>query len=658
MAIGFDVQNIVLGSGLFALFIAVVLAVLVLRKPTGTKKMQDISAAIKEGASAYLKRQYKTITAVSIPIILALYYFVGLPAAISFIIGAVSSALAGFIGMALAVRSNVRAAASAQNGLMSALRTAFEGGAVTGMAVVGLGLLSLTLLYSYYQSISLIVGYGFGASLISLFARVGGGIYTKAADVGADLVGKVEKGIPEDDPRNPAVIADNVGDNVGDCAGMAADVFESYVVTAIAAMLLGTQVLNGIWLPLIFYGVGILGSTIAIPFVRSNTKPMAGLAKGLVVGGLATALLAFFATLYFTNNLGVYFAFLIGLIVTLLINLITYHYTDYTKKPVQYIARSSTTGAGTNVIAGLAVGLKAAFLPALVVCAAIVTSYFFAGVYGIAMSAVGLLSITGLILAIDSYGPISDNAGGIAEMANMPAKLKEVTDKLDAAGNTTKATTKGVAIASAALAALALFVAFAKEVRLESIDILSPAVVVGLLIGGAIPFLFSSSLVAAVGKTASSIVEEVRRQWREIKGISTGKAKPEYGRCVDLCTKSALKEMIAPGLLAVIAPLAIGYLLGPAALGGLLAGSIITGFLLALHMATAGAAWDNAKKWIETGQLGGKGSDTHKAAVVGDTVGDVYKDTSGPALNALIKVMNTISIVFATAILAYGLKIF
>ncbi|MGC8885208.1 MAG: sodium-translocating pyrophosphatase [Candidatus Nanoarchaeia archaeon] len=657
MAIEFTSLNIVLGSGIFALFVAVVLAVLVLRKPTGTKKMQAISEAIKEGASAYLKRQYKTITIISIPIILALWHFIGIPAAISFVIGAVSSAAAGFIGMTLAVRSNVRTAAVAQNGILDALKTAFKGGAVTGMAVVGLGLLSLTLLYDYYQSISLIVGYGFGASLISLFARVGGGIYTKAADVGADLVGKVEKGIPEDDPRNPAVIADNVGDNVGDCAGMAADVFESYVVTALAAMLLGTQIQNGIWLPLIFYAIGVLGSAIAIPFVRAKAKPMAGLTKGLIVGGVITTILAFFATIYFAT-LNIFFAFLTGLIVTLLINLLTYYYTDYNKPPVHYVANSAKTGAGTNVIAGLAVGLRAAFLPSLVVCAAILISYLFAGVYGIAISAVGLLSITGLVLAIDSYGPISDNAGGIAEMAGLPEKTRKVTDVLDAAGNTTKATTKGVAIASAALAALALFVAFAKEVNLKSIDILSPAVVIGLLLGGAIPFLFSSSLVAAVGKTASSIVEEVRRQWKEIKGIATGKAKPEYGKCVDICTKSALKEMVGPGLLAVFAPLAVGFLLGPAALGGLLAGSIITGFLLALHMATAGAAWDNAKKWIETGQLGGKGSDAHKAAVVGDTVGDVYKDTSGPALNALIKVMNTISIVFATAILAYGLKLF
>ncbi|MEM4714025.1 MAG: sodium-translocating pyrophosphatase [Candidatus Nanoarchaeia archaeon] len=649
--------NIILGTSIFALLVALVLASIVLRKPTGTKRMQEISQAIREGSSAYLKRQYKTITAVSIPLILALWYFIGAPAAVSFIIGALSSAIAGFIGMAVAVRSNVRTATAAQKGLLDALRIAFNGGAVTGMAVVGLGLLGLTLLYQYYQSISLIVGYGFGASLISLFARVGGGIYTKAADVGADLVGKVEKGIPEDDPRNPAVIADNVGDNVGDCAGMSADVFESYVVTAIAAMLLGTKIQNGIWLPLILYAVGVIGSIVALPFARTKTKPLQGLTKSLIVCGVTTTLLAFFASVFFAN-LAIFFAFLFGLIVTLLINLITFYYTDYDKPPVQYIAKSATTGAGTTVISGLAVGLKATFLPALIISVAIALSYFVAGVYGIAIAAVGLLSITGLVLAIDSFGPISDNAGGIAEMSGMSNKVRTVTDALDAAGNTTKATTKGVAIASAAIAALALFVAFAQEVKLNAIDILSPGVVIGLLIGGSIPFLFSSSLVAAVGKTASSIVEEVRRQWKEIKGIETGKAKPEYGKCVDLCTKSALKEMIGPGILAVTAPLAVGFLLGPEALGGLLAGSIITGFLLALHMATAGAAWDNAKKWIETGRYGGKGSEAHKAAVVGDTVGDVYKDTSGPALNALIKVMNTISIVFASTILAYGLKLF
>lgn len=657
MVLDLTLQNIILLAGGFALFIALVLALWVLRQPNGTKKMQDISAAVREGSHAYLARQYKTITAVSIPIILALWYFIGVPAAISFLIGAVSSALAGFIGMSVAIRSNARAAAAAEKGLLQALKVSFRGGAVTGMAVVGLGLLGLTLLYQYYQSVSLIIGYGFGASLISLFARVGGGIYTKAADVGADLVGKVEAGIPEDDPRNPAVIADNVGDNVGDCAGMGADVFESYVVTALAAMLLGTQIQNGIFLPLILYAAGILGSAIAIPFVRSKKRPMAGMNAGLAVAGIATAVLAFFASIFW-SNLAIFFAFLVGMIVTLLINVITNHYTDYNKKPVQTIAKASQTGAATNIIAGLSVGLRSTFLPALLVSIAIGVAYTFAGVYGIAIAAVGLLSLTGIILAIDSYGPIADNAGGIAEMAKLPKATRAVTDALDAAGNTTKATTKGVAIASAALAALALFVAFVKEVNVTVLDILSPAVVIGLLMGGAIPFLFSSSLMGSVGRAAGDIVEEVRRQFREIKGIMTGRAKPQYGKCVDICTKSALREMIFPGLLAVIAPLAVGFLIGPEALGGLLAGSIITGFLMALFLANAGGAWDNAKKWIETGQLGGKGSDVHKAAVVGDTVGDPCKDTSAPALNALIKVMNTVSIVAGMAIAAHSLRLF
>ena len=651
-------DNAVLAIGVLALLFAGIFAFLVLRKPAGTKKMQDISAAVREGAMAYLARQYKTITIVAVPIVVILAYFINLPTAITFIIGAVSSALAGFIGMSSAIRSNVRVTAAAQRSLKEALTLAFRGGAVTGLAVVGLGILGVSILYQFYQSVTLIIGYGFGASLISLFARVGGGIFTKAADVGADLVGKVEKGIPEDDPRNPAVIADNVGDNVGDCAGMGADLFESYVVTAIAAMLLGTTITHGVLVPLLLYGAGIIGAIAGIFATKTNSEnPMNAINKGMVVASIVTAFL-FLVTAIYLSILELFFAAFVGMVATVLINFVTEHYTSHLRGPVKRVAHAATTGAGTNVIAGLAVGLESTALPVLIVSAAIGISYLFAGVYGIALAAVGMLSLTAIVLAVDSYGPITDNAGGIADMAHLPKKVRSVTDILDAAGNTTKATTKGVAIASAALSALALFVAFVESTGLKSLDLLSPAVTIGLFIGGALPFLFSSFLMGAVGRAAVKMVDEVRRQFKEIKGIMEGKAKPDYAACVDISTRAALREMIAPGILAVASPLVVGLLLGPAALGGLLAGSIVTGFLLALFMANAGGAWDNAKKLIESGQHGGKGSETHKAAIVGDTVGDPYKDTAGPAINALIKVMNTISIVFAGVIVTYGLHLF
>ena len=653
-----SIQNAVLVIGVLALLFAGLFAWLVLRKPAGTKRMQEISAAVREGAMAYLFRQYKTIALVAIPIVALLWFFVNPQTAITFIIGAVSSALAGFIGMSSAIRSNVRVSAAAQRSLSEALTLAFRGGAVTGLAGVGLGGLGGALLYQFYNSVELIIGYAFGASLISLFARVGGGIYTKAADVGADLVGKVEKGIPEDDPRNPAVIADNVGDNVGDCAGMGADLFESYVVTAIAAMLLSATITNGIWMPLILYSAGIIGAVIGIFATRTRSEnPMAAINKGMVIAGVSTAIL-FFAATMFLESLELFFAAFVGMVATVLINFVTEHYTSHLRSPVKKVAHAATTGAGTNVIAGLAVGLESTALPVLIIVSAIGVSYLFAGVYGIALAAVGMLSLTAIVLAVDSYGPITDNAGGIAEMANLPKKVRHVTDILDAAGNTTKATTKGVAIASAALSALALFVAFVESTGLKSLDLLSPAVTIGVFIGGALPFLFSSFLMGAVGRAAVKMVDEVRRQFREIKGIMERKAKPDYAACVDISTRAALREMIAPGILAVASPLVVGLLLGPAALGGLLAGSIVTGFLLALFMANAGGAWDNAKKLIESGQYGGKGSETHKAAVVGDTVGDPYKDTAGPAINALIKVMNTISIVFAGVIVRYGLHLF
>src|SRR3989338_8947637 len=647
-------DNAVLAIGVLAIVFAGLFAFLVLRKPAGTKRMQDISAAIREGAMAYLSRQYKTITIVAIPIVIVLAYFVNLPTAITFIIGAVSSALAGFIGMSSAIRSNVRDPAAAQRSLKEALTLAFRGGAVTGLAVVGLGVLGVALLYQFYNSVELIIGYAFGASLISLFARVGGGIYTKAADVGADLVGKVEKGIPEDDPRNPAVIADNVGDNVGDCAGMGADLFESYVVTAIAAMLLSATITNGIWMPLILYSAGIIGAVIGIFATRTRSEnPMAAINKGMVIAGVSTAIL-FFAATMFLESLELFFAAFVGMVATVLINFVTEHYTSHLRSPVKKVAHAATTGAGTNVIAGLAVGLEITALPVLIVSAAIGISYLFAGVYGIALAAVGMLSLTAIVLAVDSYGPITDNAGGIADIAHLPKKVRSVTDILDAAGNTTKATTKGVAIASAALSALALFAAFADVSGIVTIDILDVRVLVGLLIGGAIPFLFSAFIMKAVGRAAVKMVDEVRRQFRTLK-IMSGKQKPDYGKCVDIAAKSALHELIAPALLAVLAPIIVGFVLGPTALAGLLAGSIVSGLMLAITLANAGGAWDNAKKYIEKGAFGGKGSDAHKAAVIGDTVGDPAKDSAGPSINSLIKVMNTLAILMAPFLVAYAL---
>ena len=656
-AFGLNSITTVLASGVLAIIFAAYLMLYVLRKPAGTKKMQEISTAVREGAMAFLGRQYKTITIVAIPVALLLGYFINVPTAITFVVGAISSALAGYIGMNSAIRSNVRVSAAAQDSMQSALRLAFRGGAVTGMAVVGLGMLGVTSLYLIYNSVSLIIGYAFGASLISLFARVGGGIFTKAADVGADLVGKVEKGIPEDDPRNPAVIADNVGDNVGDCAGMGADLFESYVVTAIAAMLLGATLTHGIVMPLLLYATGIVGSILGIILTSTKSNnPMNAINKGLIIASIVTAVLFFFIT-GFMNSLALFFAGLTGLIATILINFVTEHYTSHLRAPVKRVAHAATTGAGTNVIAGLAVGLESTALPVLIISAAIAISYTFAGVYGIALAAVGMLSLTGIVLAVDSYGPITDNAGGIAEMANLPEKVRKVTDTLDAAGNTTKATTKGIAIASAALSALALFVAFAEAAGLKTLDLLHPAVAIGLFLGGALPFLFSSFLMGAVGRAAIKMVDEVRRQFREIKGIMEGKAKPDYATCVDISTQAALHEMILPGVLAVLSPIVVGLVLGPSALGGMLAGAIVTGFLLALFMANAGGAWDNAKKLIESGVHGGKGSDTHKAAIVGDTVGDPAKDTAGPSLNALIKVINTISLVLASTIVTYALHL-
>ncbi len=647
-------------SGLLVFIYALFLAFKVNKAPNGDIKMNEISKAIQIGADAFLKRQYVTIIPIVIILAIIIGYFISIDTSLSFIAGVLLSALAGYIGMQVSVRANVRVAQGAKSGIARALELAFSGGAVTGMALIGFGLMGVSALYWYFGSLGPLIGFGFGASLISLFARVGGGIYTKAADVGADLVGKVEKGIPEDDPRNPAVIADNVGDNVGDCAGMAADVFESFVVTIIAAMIIGSFANDPllIEIPLFIASIGGLSGIIGSFFVRlGNGKNIMGaFYKGIIATSIIMAILSFlYLNSLFPNDYSLFISVLVGVVLTGLMFWVTEYYTAYQYYPVKHIAESSKTGAGTNLISGLAIGMQSTALPLIFVVLSIAISYHFAGMYGIALAAASMLSLSAIVISVDSYGPITDNAGGIAEMSGLSSKVRTVTDALDAVGNTTKATTKGFAIAGAALGALALFVAFAEDADLISINLLNPAVTIGLFIGALLPFLFSSFLMTAVGKAAFEIVEEVRRQFRTIKGLMSGKDKPDYATCVDISTKSALKELIVPGMLAVLSPLLIGFLLGAEALAGLLAGTIASGFLLALFMCTSGAAWDNGKKYIELGHFGGKGSDAHKAAVVGDTVGDPLKDTAGPALNALIKVVNTVSLVFVEIIVLYGL---
>jgi K(+)-stimulated pyrophosphate-energized sodium pump len=683
----FDVPTIAIIVSAIAIIYAVALIIHVLLQDSGTQKMKNIAKSIQEGASAYLHRQTLTVLFFAILIFLVLAYTIpkgdynnGLLIAVGFFVGAVFSTISGYIGMSVSVRANTRTAEAAKSSLRKGLMVAFRGGAVTGMSVVGLSLLGVSGFYYVFTNLlgipageapNLLIGFGFGASLISLFARVGGGIYTKAADVGADLVGKVEQGIPEDDPRNPAVIADNVGDNVGDCAGMGADLFETYAVTLIAAMILAASTLtttlgvDGIEYPLALGAVAVIASIIGTWFVRLGKRKrniMGALYKGMLVTGILAGIGFYFVTDYMIGDLYIFLAAVVGLLVTLFINIITEYYTSTKYNPVKKIARSSETGAGTNIISGLAVGLESTFLPVILIVTAIIVSYFFGaasaaenGIYGIAIAAVAMLSTTGLVIATDSYGPITDNAGGIAEMANLPAKVRKNTDELDAVGNTTKAVTKGYAIGSAALAALVLFQAYTEELFKNSneefiFSLSNYQVLIGLFIGGLLPFLFSSSMMESVGKAAHKVVVEVRRQFKQIKGIMNGKSLPDYGKCVDIVTKAALKEMIFPGILAVIAPILVGIFLGPLALGGLLVGVIVVGFLMAISMCTGGGAWDNAKKYIEDGHFGGKKSEAHKAAVVGDTVGDPYKDTAGPALNALIKVINTISVIIAPLI--------